>query len=51
MVAIGGWGDTGFETAARNETTRKRWARAVGAMVDVTGADGVDLDWEYPGYL
>ncbi|KEY75212.1 hypothetical protein S7711_07128 [Stachybotrys chartarum IBT 7711] len=50
MVAIGGWGDTlGFETAARNETSRKRWARAVRAMVDATGADGVDLDWEYPG--
>ncbi|KLO92308.1 extracellular chitinase [Fusarium fujikuroi] len=50
MIAIGGWGDTqGFEEAAKNETTRKRWARQVAAMVTVTGADGIDIDWEYPG--
>ena len=50
MVAIGGWGDTGFEVAARNDSSRKRWARQVAAMVDATGADGIDMDWEYPGY-
>ncbi|KAF4337958.1 extracellular chitinase [Fusarium beomiforme] len=50
MIAIGGWGDTkGFEEAARNGTTRKRWARQVAAMVTATGADGIDIDWEYPG--
>ncbi|KAF5619828.1 extracellular chitinase [Fusarium tjaetaba] len=50
MVAIGGWGDTqGFEEAAKNETTRKRWACQVAAMVTTTGADGIDIDWEYPG--
>ncbi|KAI9151246.1 chitinase [Paramyrothecium foliicola] len=48
-VAIGGWGDTGFEDAARNETSRKRFARQVKAMIDLEGADGVDIDWEYPG--
>lgn len=52
MVAIGGWGDTkGFEEGAESETSRKRWARQVAAMVDATGADGVDIDWEYPGYV
>ncbi|KAI9149121.1 putative chitinase 3 [Paramyrothecium foliicola] len=49
-VAIGGWGDSkGFEEGARSETSRKRWAKQVKAMVDMTGADGVDIDWEYPG--
>ena len=50
-IAIGGWGDGGFEEAARDETSRKRWSKHVGAMVEATGADGVDIDWEYPGYV
>ena len=50
MVAIGGWGDTqGFEVAAATEQSRKLFAGNVKAMVDFTGADGVDIDWEYPG--
>lgn len=51
MVAIGGWGDSlGFEAAARDDESRNKWAGQVKRMVDVTGADGVDIDWEYPAY-
>ncbi|KAI1499013.1 glycoside hydrolase family 18 protein [Biscogniauxia marginata] len=50
MVAIGGWGDTaGFDAAARTDESRSKFARNVAAMVHDTGADGVDIDWEYPG--
>lgn len=50
MIAIGGWGDSkGFEEASRDDVSRKRWAKQVKAMVDMTGADGIDIDWEYPG--
>ncbi|KAI9374420.1 glycoside hydrolase superfamily [Aspergillus egyptiacus] len=50
MVAIGGWGDTqGFSAGAATEESRKLFAQNVKAMVDQTGADGVDIDWEYPG--
>jgi GH18 family chitinase len=50
QVAIGGWGDTaGFEEAAKTEQSRELFAENVKAMLDVTGADGVDIDWEYPG--
>ncbi|KAI1620638.1 glycoside hydrolase superfamily [Exophiala viscosa] len=50
MIAIGGWGDTvGFPAAAADASARKRFARNVRTMVDATGADGVDIDWEYPG--
>jgi GH18 family chitinase len=52
MVAIGGWGDsTGFEEAAHDDSSRKRWAGQVKTMVELTGADGIDIDWEYPGYV
>lgn len=50
IVAIGGWGDTvGFSEAALNDETRKTFAENVARMVEATGADGVDIDWEYPG--
>lgn len=49
LVAIGGWGDMGFDVAGRTEKTRHTFARNVARMVEATGADGVDIDWEYPG--
>ncbi|CAD0051767.1 unnamed protein product, partial [Aureobasidium pullulans] len=50
LIAIGGWGDTrGFSAAAASQMGRKAFAENIKAMLDSTGADGVDLDWEYPG--
>ena len=50
MIAIGGWGDTkGFSEAAATHDGRVLFARNVKSMLDHTGADGVDVDWEYPG--
>ncbi|KAG9196059.1 hypothetical protein G6011_01180 [Alternaria panax] len=50
QVAIGGWGDTdGFSKAAKSKGSRKLFAINVKAMLDATGADGIDVDWEYPG--
>ncbi|KAJ5377521.1 uncharacterized protein N7496_004930 [Penicillium cataractarum] len=50
MIAIGGWGDTaGFSDGAKDDTTRKRFAKNVAAMLDANKFDGVDIDWEYPG--
>ncbi|KAI0106810.1 glycoside hydrolase family 18 protein [Daldinia grandis] len=49
IVAIGGWGDSaGFDTGARTNESRARFAENIAAMVHDTGADGVDIDWEYP---
>lgn len=51
IVAIGGWGDTlGFSTAARTADSRTAFAGNVARMIEATGADGVDIDWEFPGY-
>lgn len=50
LIAIGGWGDTnGFSAAAASPMGRKAFAGNVKAMLDSTNADGVDIDWEYPG--
>ncbi|KAF2475827.1 glycoside hydrolase [Lindgomyces ingoldianus] len=50
LVAIGGWGDTaGFSQAAKTDESRILFARNIKTMIDETGADGVDIDWEYPG--
>lgn len=49
QVAIGGWGDSGFEKAARSTASRAQWARHVKSMVDELRVDGIDVDWEYPG--
>lgn len=41
IVAIGGWGDSaGFDTGARTNESRARFAQNVAAMVHDTGADG-----------
>jgi GH18 family chitinase len=50
LIAIGGWGDTsGFSAACASQMGRRAFAENVRAMLDFTGADGIDLDWEYPG--
>ncbi|KAF2179360.1 carbohydrate-binding module family 18 protein [Zopfia rhizophila CBS 207.26] len=50
MIAIGGWGDDyGFSPAVASETAMATWALGVAEMLRTTGADGVDIDWEYPG--
>ncbi|QGA19792.1 hypothetical protein EYB26_007486 [Talaromyces marneffei] len=50
LVAIGGWGyNAGFSAAVLSETSRSTYAQNVAAMLESTGLDGVDIDWEYPG--
>ncbi|KAF2748188.1 carbohydrate-binding module family 18 protein [Sporormia fimetaria CBS 119925] len=50
MIAVGGWGDTiGFSQATRSESGISQFAADVAMMLENTGADGVDIDWEYPG--
>jgi Glycosyl hydrolases family 18 len=49
MIFIGGWGDEGWPNVAAIDASWKLFAHNVAAMVEDTGADSVDIDWEYPG--
>jgi chitinase len=49
LVSLGGWG--GCETCSEVFATpagRKEFAASVRRMNQALGADGIDLDWEYP---
>ena len=49
LISIGGWGADGFSDAALDEASRTAFAGSVADLLVRASADGVDLDWEYPG--
>ena len=50
MVSVGGWEAGGFSEAAATATGRQRFADSAAALLAETHADGLDVDWEYPGH-
>jgi chitinase len=49
-ISVGGWEAGGFSEAARTEAGRKAFADSATELVVDHGADGLDIDWEYPGH-
>jgi chitinase len=49
LISIGGWGADGFSDAALTAETRGRFADSAVELMKAHGADGIDVDWEYPG--
>ena len=49
-IAVGGWGAGGFSEAAATADGRERFAQSAAQLVASHGADGLDVDWEYPGH-
>jgi chitinase len=49
IVSIGGWMADGFSDAALSETSRALFADSAVDLLRRFSADGIDLDWEYPG--
>ena len=49
LLSVGGWGSGGFSEMASTAERREAFARSCKAMLDNYSADGIDIDWEYPG--
>ena len=51
MVCFGGNGRSGgFSVMVRNDKNRKLFLQNLLKLLDQYGLDGVDYNWEYPGY-
>lgn len=50
VVSIGGWGVDGFSGMASSASGREHFAASIVHMLRAHHADGIDLDWEYPGH-
>src|SRR5688572_17068274 len=51
LISIGGWSwSENFSDAVLTESSRKKFAQSSVDMIDKFNLDGVDIDWEYPGF-
>ena len=52
LLSVGGWthGTGGFAKAAQSDTTRQNFATNALSFIQQNGFDGIDVDWEYPGF-
>ena len=51
LLSIGGWDDSeNFPAVASTATIRRVFAHSCLNAVRVYGFDGIDIDWEYPGF-
>ena len=49
IISVGGWEADGFSDAALTGASREMFAESALALLRQHHADGIDLDWEYPG--
>ena len=52
VLSVGGWthGTGGFHFAAKTDSSRRTFAQNALNFVRKYDFDGIDIDWEYPGY-
>lgn len=52
MLSIGGWADSeNFPAVASRQSTRTRFAASCSDLVRRFDFDGIDIDWEFPGFV
>jgi chitinase len=52
MISLGGWTlSDDFSSIAANPTKRSNFAHSCNELIRIYDIDGVDIDWEYPGYV
>ena len=52
LLSIGGWEDSNnFSEVAGTNNGRSRFAQSCLEQIRINGFDGIDIDWEYPGYV
>lgn len=51
LISVGGWTwSDNFPGIAANASTRTTFAHECNRLVEFYNLDGIDIDWEYPGY-
>jgi GH18 family chitinase len=51
LVSVGGWTwSNNFPAIASTDASRKKFASECQRYITTYGLDGIDIDWEYPGY-
>ena len=51
LISIGGWSwSENFSDAVLTPSSRRKFAESSAAIVEKYDLDGVDIDWEYPGF-
>ncbi len=51
LASVGGWNDSrNFPAIAADSARRRNFAEHCARLILTYGFDGIDIDWEYPGY-
>jgi chitinase len=50
LISVGGWYDANYFTEATKPQYRASFIQSIVKYVEAFGFDGVDLDWEFPGF-
>ncbi|MFP4242597.1 MAG: glycosyl hydrolase family 18 protein [Chitinispirillaceae bacterium] len=51
LASVGGWtGSENFPAMAGSAQTRSRFCSSARALIEQYNFDGIDIDWEYPGF-